>query len=162
MKDFALTSEEFVRDAEASHGFEMQRDDGVGDDSGDFGFFAAIFFNGFEGAGAKFGGVRFVLFQKVGDFGVEIPAVIIEPWVHREHLYAHRRSAFHVQETNNDVSDLNAGVVNVVLDLDGVSGVAKNARHSVAQDGVAEMANVCGFVGVDAGVLDDHLSGYFR
>ena len=102
----------------------MQADDGVGDDLGDFGFFVAIFFDGFKGAGAKFGGTRFVLFQKVGNFGVEIPTVVIEARLHGGHLHADGSEPLHIQKADHDVGDLNAGVVDVILDLNGVPGVA--------------------------------------
>src|SRR4029077_16755388 len=119
VKNFALTSEKFVRNAEASHGFEMQTDNGVGDDLGDFGFFAAIFFNGFKGAGAKFVGARFVVIQKVGDFGVEIPAVVVEARLHGGHFHANGSEPLHIEEADDDIGDLDAGVVNVILDLNG-------------------------------------------
>ena len=37
--------------------------------------------------------------------------------------------------------------------------MAKQTHHSVAQDGVAHMTDVRGFVGIDAGVLDDNATG---
>src|SRR6185437_8060690 len=77
-------------------------------------------------------------------------------------FHANRSKALHIEKADNNVGDLDAGVVNVILDLNGISGVAKDARHGISEDGVAEMADVRGFVGVDAGVLDDDFSGYFR
>ena len=161
MKDLALTGKEFVRDADASHGLEMQTCDGVSNDLSDFGFFAAIFLNGFESTRAKFSGTRFVLSKIVGGFGVEIPTVVIKARLHGGHFHADGSKALHIEKADDDVRDLNPGVINVILDLNGVSGVAKDARHGVAKDGVAEMADVRGFVGIDACVLDDDFSGFF-
>ena len=110
---------------------------------------------------AKFGGTRFVFFKKLGGFGVEIPAVVIEARLHSGHFYADGSEALHVEEADDDVRDLDTGVVDVILHLNGISGVAKDARHGVAQDGVSEMADVRGFVGIDAGVLDDDFSRFF-
>ncbi len=63
-------------------------------------------------------------------------------------------------ESNHDVGHLDAGVVNVVLDINGVPRSAQQADKSIAEDGVAEMADVRSLVGVDAGVLDQDLSAY--
>ena len=61
-----------------------------------------------------------------------------------------------VQEADDDVRHLHAGVVDVVLDADGAAAVPQHAHEGVAQGRVAEVADVRGLVGVDAGVLDDH------
>src|SRR5262249_37283173 len=51
-----------------------------------------------------------------------------------------------------------AGVVDVILDLDWIAASAKHADEGVAQDGVAEVADVGGLVRVDVGVLDNDLA----
>ena len=68
--------------------------------------------------------------------------------------------AFEMHEADDDIGDLHAGVVDVVLDADGlVAGLeavrAEQAGEGVAEDGIAQVADVRGFVGVDAGVLDE-------
>ncbi len=126
VKNFAFASEQVVGNSETSHGFQVQADDGVGDDLRDFGFFAAVFFDGFQGSSAKFGGAGFVFFKKVRSFGVEIPAVVIEARLHGRHFYADGTEAFHVEKADDDVGDLHAGVVNVVLHLNGMAGVAQD------------------------------------
>ena len=88
VKDFAFASEQVVGNSETSHGFQVQADDGVGDDVRDFGFFAAIFFDGFQRSAAQFRGAGFVFFKKVRSFGVEIPAVVIEARLHGRHFDA--------------------------------------------------------------------------
>ena len=62
-----------------------------------------------------------------------------------------------LQEAEDDVHDLDARVVDVVLGLDGLALVPQAADERVAQAGVAEMADVGGLVGIDVGVLDDDL-----
>ncbi len=65
-----------------------------------------------------------------------------------------------VHETDHHVRNLHAGVVDVVLDVDGVSGRAQQSDKGVAQDCVAQMADVCRLVRVDAGVLHQNLAAH--
>src|ERR1700744_4763252 len=60
-----------------------------------------------------------------------------------------------MEKTDHYIPDLHAGVVNVILYVDFLLGGAKQADESISKDGVAEMADVSGFVGVDAGVFDE-------
>ncbi len=60
-----------------------------------------------------------------------------------------------MEEAEDYVGDLHAGVVDVILDFDQAAGVTQEAREGVAQDRVANVADVRGFVWIDAGVLDD-------
>jgi len=60
-----------------------------------------------------------------------------------------------VQESDDHVGDLHAGVIDIVLHLHVVCGVAQRSRHGVAQYGVSHMADVRRFVWVDAGVFDE-------
>jgi hypothetical protein len=64
-----------------------------------------------------------------------------------------------VVEADDDIGDLDAGVVDVVLDFDGAAIGAQHADEGIAEDGVAEVADVGGFIGVDVGVFDDDLAG---
>ena len=63
-----------------------------------------------------------------------------------------------MNESDHHVGHLDAGVVDVVLNVDGVSGGAQQANESVAQDGVAQVPDMRGLVGIDAGVLDQDLA----
>ena len=58
-------------------------------------------------------------------------------------------------EGDDDVGDLHAGVVDVVLRLDAVAEPLQAADEGVAHDGVAEVADVRGLVRIDVRVLDD-------
>ena len=55
-----------------------------------------------------------------------------------------------MEEADDDIGEIHAGVVYVVLDIDFLAGGAKESDESVAEDGVAQVANVRGFVGIDA------------
>ncbi len=57
------------------------------------------------------------------------------------------------------VGHLHAGIIDVVLDLDGTVGGAKHADERVAEHRIAEVTDVRGFVGIDVGVLDDNFPG---
>ena len=97
---------------------------------------------------------------EVADLGVEIPAVVVEARAPRElgHLVA--GLAVHVAEADHDVRDLHAGVVDVVLHAHVTSPVPEHVHEGVAEDGVAQVADVGRLVRVDAGVLDDHVPAH--
>ena len=62
---------------------------------------------------------------------------------------------FQIVKADDDIGHLDAGVIDVVLHFDLAAAVAEHADEGVAQDGVAQVADVGGFVGVDVGVFDD-------
>ena len=53
-------------------------------------------------------------------------------------------------EADDDVGDLHAGVVDVVLHVDRIAAEAQQADEGVAENGVAQVADVRGLVGIDA------------
>ena len=57
-------------------------------------------------------------------------------------------------KTHHHVGNLDAGVIDVILHIDLLPGGAQHAHKRVAQNRVAQMADVRGLVGIDAGVLD--------
>jgi len=63
--------------------------------------------------------------------------------------------AFDLREADDDVGDLDAGVVDVVLRFDRRPAEAQRAHQCVAERGVAQVADVGGLVRVDGRVLDD-------
>ncbi|XWK71073.1 hypothetical protein RBB80_18810 [Tunturiibacter gelidiferens] len=166
-QDLALAGEEVVLDVEALHGLEVTAKDGGGDEVGYVCGVVLAELEGVEGVEADLlacvdvfgiGGVP------LGDSGVEIPAVEVDALVGLEELGeefagAGECFAFEVDEAYDYVCDLDAGVVDVILNADFVAGFeavgTEEALEGVAEDGVAEVANVSGFVGVDAGVLDE-------
>ena len=64
---------------------------------------------------------------------------------------------FELAEADDDVGDLDAGVVDVVLDLDLASQEAEQPAERVAERRVAQVTDVRGLVRIDRGVLDDGL-----
>ena len=58
-----------------------------------------------------------------------------------------------MHKSDDNVRDLDAGVVDVVLHIDLLPCGAQQPDEGVAEDGVAQVADVRGLVGVDGGVL---------
>jgi hypothetical protein len=65
-----------------------------------------------------------------------------------------QRKPLKVHEAHHDIGDLNAGVVDVILDVDLMAGGAQETDKRIAKNGVAQVADVGRFIGIDAGVLD--------
>ena len=61
-------------------------------------------------------------------------------------------------EADDDVGDLDAGIVDVVLDLDRASAEPDQPHERVAERGVSQVPDVGRFVGVDRRVLHDDFS----
>ena len=62
-------------------------------------------------------------------------------------------------ESHDDVGDLHARVVDVVLHFDRNAAEPLHAHERVAERGVPQVADVRGLVRIDGGVLDDGLAG---
>ena len=98
----------------------------------------------------------------LGRVGVEIPAVVVNAPAALRELGEERANLgdsflFEMQKAYNDVGNLDAGVVNVVLHVDFVAGGTEETDKCVAEDRVAEMTDVRGLVGIDAGVLNERV-----
>ena len=63
-----------------------------------------------------------------------------------------------MQKSDDHVGNLDSGIVDVVLNVHVSSGKTQQADKSIAQDGIAQMADMRGFVGIDAGVLNQNLA----
>ena len=61
----------------------------------------------------------------------------------------------HTEQSDDHVSHLHAGIVDVVLDLHALARVPENPHHRVAEHGVAHVSDVRGLVGINAGMFDD-------
>ena len=64
-----------------------------------------------------------------------------------------------MKKTDDNVRNLHPRIVNVVLHLDVLSTEPQQAHKRIAQNGVAQMADVRGLIGIDAGMLDENLAG---
>ena len=160
VEDFAFARQDVVFDVEAEHGGEVRLNDGVGDEVGEFGKLALAGLDGVQGLLAPGEGFGLVLVGRRGT-GVEVPAVVIEAdgGVVDNGLDVGGGFLFEEVEANDDVGHLDASVVDVVLDLDLMSPGTQHADEGVAERRVAEVADMCGLVGVDVGVLNDDFFG---
>ena len=95
----------------------------------------------------------------LGDARVEVPAVVVEARGVGDRANLVERLALEHAEADDDVGDLDAGVVDVVLHLDRDAAEAQHAHERVAERGVAQVADVRRLVRVDGRVLDDRLAG---
>ena len=93
-------------------------------------------------------------------FRVEVPAVVVNALARGLELIEEGADlgngfAFKMEKAHNDVGNLNAGVVDVVLHVDFLTCGAEQTDERVAEDGVAQVADVGSLVGIDAGVFDE-------
>jgi hypothetical protein len=63
-----------------------------------------------------------------------------------------------VHESDDHISDLNTGVVDVVLNIDFPAGEAQQPDESIAQYGIPQMSDVSCFVRIDAGMLNQYFA----
>src|SRR5260370_21956871 len=88
---------------------------------------------------------------------VEVPAIVIK-WTFRrqrgiESLNLFEVHLLEVHEAYNDVGNLNARIVNIVLHLHALARRFEDAHKSVTQHGIAHMSDVGGLIWVDARVF---------
>src|SRR5580658_272076 len=72
------------------------------------------------------------------------------------------RFAFEMQKTDDDIGNLDAGVIDVVLHVDFVTGLAQQTDKRVAENRIPQMPDVCGLVGIDRGVFDQRMALRYR
>ena len=160
-KDVAFPREQVVADVQPRHRLEMAPDDAVGDQLGDGRRLVAAVLDVVQRRRADAQTVL-VGFVPFGHPGVEVPAVVVEAGGVRDGANAGEVLSFELAEADGDVGDLDARVVDVVLDLDHAAQVAEQPAEGVPERGVAQMADVRRLVRVDGGVLDDGLFGSGR
>ena len=72
------------------------------------------------------------------------------------------RLLFEISKSHDDVGDLHAGVVDVVLNFDLAAACLENANERVADRCISQMTDVRGLVGIDVGVLDNNFAAVLR
>ena len=156
--DVALFREKVVLDVEAEHRRKVAMDDRARDERRQLRSFPFALLDAMQRVAPPLLGLR-MLGVVVRHLRVEVPAEVIEshgrivdPLLDRGRVFLEQ-----MLERDDDVGDLDAGVVDVVLDLDLFTLVAQATGQRVAEDGVAEVADVGGLVRVDVRVLDDDL-----
>ena len=136
----------------------MAPDDAIGDEGGDVGVLVAAMLDVVERLRPDLQ-ASLVLAVPLGHARVEVPAVVIEARSVGDLLDVCERHVLEDAKPDDDVGHLDAGVVDVVLDLDGMP-LKRSTRTSVSPSAeFAEMPDVSGLVRVDGRVLDDGLAG---
>ena len=156
-QDVAFPRQQVVLDVQTPHRLEVPPDNGVGDKGAHLGGRVAAVLDVVERLQA-YGQPRLVGLVPLGDLRVEIPAVIVEARLRRQSAHLLERDPLERLEPDDDVGDLHAGVVDVVLHLDRHAAEAEHTDERVAEGRVADVADVRGLVRVDGGVLDDGLA----
>ena len=162
-----LARQEVVSYPQARHRVEVAVDDARGDVVGERRRRVAALFERVQGLDAQLQAF-FILFRvgvavsvEEADARVQVPAVVVErvSFVERgvERAHVFERHPFEVDEADDHVGHLDAGVVYVVVDFRKLARRAEDADEGVADDGVAQVADVRGLVRVDARVLDHAL-----
>ena len=156
-QDFALARQEVVLDVEPVHGLQMPAQNCDRDQVCDRGGFVFALLNLVQRLEAMLQ-ILLVLGVPLRNARVEIPAVVIEARLGGELFYVSPRFLFKINKSHHHVGDLHARVVDVVLDIHFPARKAQQADERIAQDGVAEMPDVRGLVGINAGVLNENLA----
>src|SRR6185503_10364155 len=89
---------------------------------------------------------------------VEIPALVVETPRVGDLPDLVEGLAFELAESDRHVRDLDARVVDVVLDFDRAPQEAKQPAERVTERGIPKMPDMGGLVRVDRRVLDDGLA----
>src|ERR1700690_3224462 len=63
-----------------------------------------------------------------------------------------------VKESDDHVGDLDTRIVDVGLNVDFLTGKTQQPNNPFAEDGIAHWSNGRGFVGIDAGVLNQNFA----
>src|SRR6185312_12956313 len=153
VEDFAFTGQEVVGDVETLHGLEVQLQNGRGNQVGQTSGWIVSFFEFVQRAKPELL-VLGILLVPLRDPCIQIPAVVIEPRLLNERLHVLVGLVFKLLKANNNVGNLYAGIVDVVLYINRVSSFAQQANEGIAQNRIAQMPDMRSLVGIDAGVFD--------
>ena len=102
--------------------------------------------------------VLLVRFIPLRDAGIYIPTVVVEARLLRESTDLGARFLLDVSEADHDVGYLHSGVIDIVLHVDFPARAAQKPDECVAENGIAEVTDVRGLVGIDARVLNQDFS----
>src|SRR5579875_532498 len=170
VQNFALARQQIVLDAQPQHGFKVPPQNGSGDQLADLGRLVAAGLDSMQSIETQHlarGGLRRIGAVPLRNARIEIPAVVVDPLARlgqpRHQLPdSGQRKPLQMHQSDHDIRHLDARVVDVVLHVDLLSGGAQQAHEGVAEDSVAQMANVGGLVGIDSGVLDQSVQMLLR
>src|SRR5215813_8155911 len=161
MEDLALSGQKVIENAETLHGLQMSEQYCCRNYLPDLSRLVSTFFERVERLQSNLLVSR-ILLVALRNTCIEIPAVIVERLGRSLALLnkspnIFQRPVFEMLESNYNIGHLNPSIVDVILHIDVIVGRSQKANKRVAQNGVAQMPNMRGFIGIDAGVLHQHL-----
>ena len=158
--DVAFFRQEVVFDVQPQQRLNVPLHDSPGDESREFRRVSFSTLDAMQRVEAPL--LRLRMLRVIGCHpGVKIPAEVIKANLRIVDPLLDLCHAFLLQvlEGHDDIGDLHARVIDVVLRLHVMSQPLQAADQSVAEDRVANVADVGRFVRIDVGVLDDHPLG---
>ena len=156
-QDVAFPRQQVVIDIHPRHRLEMRADDAVGDEARDRGVLVATVLDVVQHLGPH-RQPGLVLLVPIRHARVQVPAVVIEAGAIGRFADLVERLAFEHLETDDHVGDLDARIVDVILNLYRHAAEAQRSNERVAEGGVAQVTDMRRLVRIDRGVLDDGLS----
>ena len=160
MQNLALACQQVVADSQPRHCPQVATHNCVRHNLADLCVLAATLLNRLQCRCPQLFRLRFVLRQQLRRARIQIPAVVIELRLAREHLHADRRALLHLQESDYDVRHLHACIVDVVLHLHAISRKFQNPRERISQHSVPHMPDVRRLVRINTRMLDNNLFSF--
>lgn len=161
VQDLRFTRQQIVANTEPLHRVGDALDVARRDVIGELGGRVVAGFDQVQNLGA-FGFEVFVGLIFLPNARVKIPAIVVERLARGielsvEGLDRFEIAAFDVNEANDDVSHLNARVINVILHLDTLAVRRQDTLKRIAKHRIPDMPDVRGFVWIDGSVFDANL-----
>ena len=153
-QDIALVCQQVVADIQAGHRLQMRPHDPVDDERAHRGRVVAAMLQIVQDGGAH-REPRLVAFVPPAHLRVQVPAVVVEARRVGDLPHLVHRATLQLPEPDDDVGDLHAHVVDVVLRLNRRAPKPQRPHQRVAQGGVAQVTDVRRLVRVDRRMLDD-------
>ena len=153
-EDVSFMCEQVVPDVEPRHRLQVGAHDALADERADLRGLVAAPLEIVERGRAKREPALVVVVPR-GDTRIEVPAVVIEARGVGDASDVVDRSALDLAEPDDDVGDLDAGVVDVVLHLDRCAPKTEHPDERVSERRITQVANVRRLVRIDGRVFDD-------
>ena len=167
MQNLALAGKKIIFDVQPQHGFQMPPQDRRRNQLRNFSSLVAAVLDLVQRGVAQFL-PRLVLLVSparvpLRGLCIKVPTVVVDSLILllefiQQQTRVGQRFAFEMQKSHHHIGHLNAGIVDVVLHIHLLPGGAQQADKRVTQNRVAQVANVRGLVGIDAGVLHQRVN----
>ena len=176
LQDVALARQKVILDVQPEHGFEVTAQHCRGHQFGDLRGLVAARLQLMQGIETNLPARLFFRFPACTfpvrvnierliperDPRIEVPAVVVDALATCGEAGHQAADIFKVEplkmcQSNDDIGDLDPGVVDVVLHIDLLAGGSEQTHKGVAENGIAQVADMRGLVRIDTGVLDQRV-----